>query len=68
MTDDKQLLRVGYDGPWDTELDSDLSEVLAKHGYVWYESSQDLISGRRDLYFERPARADEAVDEDVKCP
>lgn len=63
MTDDKQHLRIGYDGPWDTELETELYELLAKHGYDCYESHYDLIASRRDLYYDRPVKEDEA-----ECP
>lgn len=60
MADDKQQLQVVYETPGDSKLDSELVELLAKHGFECYMNV--WRDAQCNLAFERPVR------DDPECP
>lgn len=47
-------LNVYYRDELNPELDKALRKVLKKFGYMLYASDMDMISGVRDLSFDKP--------------
>lgn len=49
-------LNIYYRNEINPELDQALGKVLKKFGYTLFVSGMDIISGVRDLSFDKPVR------------
>ena len=46
-------LKIVYEGKLNTKLDEALKKCIEKFGYKWYAQGTNLMSGVRDIAFEK---------------